>query len=106
MTKSAPRWTLRNPDEIGFWIQNSNPDDELITEVLALVVEILEKAPNFGLRVPVLMSVPSYHALTSSGRASISWSVIGRAYAPADQGVYIKDISSAIIPPTDSEPTG
>ena len=88
-------WPLINEEQVDNWIQRCGPSSDRIREVVDLIVEVLEKAPNIGLRSAVLLGLPRYHALTDSGRDSVTWTLLD-IYGDRPRGIWINQIEPAI----------
>lgn len=86
-------WMIVNPVEISTWILRCSPSTELQSEVIKLLSEILHKAPDIGLEIPVLLGRPKRTILTESCLASITWSLLTE-YGEWPRGVYLFQIES------------
>lgn len=86
-------WQIVNPGEIDIWMIRRSPSEEIIAEVISLLNEILHRAPDFGLEIPVLLGTPKRTNLSDSCRASITWSLL-KDYGDSPRGVYLYQIES------------
>jgi len=87
---------LINGGEVGNWILRCQPSDSEVTEVIEALKEILEKAPDIGLRIPVFLGTSKYTMLTESCATSITWSLLTE-YGDWPRGVYLYQIESRIL---------
>ena len=86
-------WDLLNPEQIQNWMDRSAPGFGDIREVVELIGIVLSRAPEFGLKMTVIGGNPVYHALTKSGRVSVTWSLFDeRTGNPT--AVYIRQIET------------